>query len=414
MAKNNQPQENSEQKVQTKYDRKMAERKEREQKEQREAKILRITAILIGVIIVAVIAGSIAAPIINKNKAVKDTYVTVGSHEITKLEYDYYFNGSVNNFLTTYSSLLAYMGLDTSKDLSEQQYSEELTWKDFFDQMTVDQIRQTKSLNDEAAANQFTYDDTEDYANALSGMQSAAESAGVSLEDYYKTASGTYATEKNMEPFVKEGLLATAYYQHLIEQNAPGEQEVKDYYAEHVQDYDKVNYRTFTFSADLAEDASEEETDQAMMAAKNKADAMMEARKGGAEFKDLCIENATEESKESYETTDVSLKEDYYYSSVPAAISGWLYEDGRTEGDLTVIEDMTGHQYYVVEFISRYYDEADDQKIADTIAGNKTAEYVNALMESYEVTDNKGELKYLTIDMSADTATEETETGDAE
>ena len=41
------------------------------------------------------------------------------------------------------------------------------------------------------------------------------------------TIYGEYATEKNMEPYLKEGILSNAYYDHLIEQNAPGAQEIK-------------------------------------------------------------------------------------------------------------------------------------------------------------------------------------------
>lgn len=414
MAKNNQPQTDSEKKIQTKYDRKMEERRKQEEIDKRNSKLMRIGAIVVCVAIVAAIAVSIITPILSKRAATNDAYVTIGSHPVTKLEYDYFYNASVNNYVNTYGSMLAYVGLDATKDFDEQQYSEEMTWKDFFDQMTVDQIKQTKSLADDAAANNFTYDDTEEYADIMSGIASGAESEGLSLKDFYKSAYGEYATEKNMEPLIKEGLLASAYYKHLIEQNAPEEQEVRDYYAEHVQDYDRVDYRSFTIAADIAEGATDEDIDKAMMDAKNKADAMMEARQDGADFKELCLENATEENKADYEDTetDASLREGAYYSSTASAIADWLYEDGRAEGDITVIEDMTSHQYYVVEFINRYYDETDDENISNTIASERAMEYLDQLMENYNVTDNKGDLKYLTIDTSAeeDTSAEASET----
>ena len=409
MAKKNQPQAGIEQKPQTKYDRKMEERRKQEEKDKRDSKMMRIGAIVVCAAIVAAIAVSIISPILSKKMATNGAYVTVGNHTVTKVEYDYFYNTSVNNYVNTYGAMLAYVGLDATKDFDEQQYSDEMTWKDFFDQMAVEQIRQTKSLADDAAANNFTYDDTEEYSYILSGIASNAESAGLSVKDYYKSTYGTYATEKNMEPLIKEGLLASAYYGHLIEQNAPEEQEIRDYYAEHVQDYDRVDYRSFTFAADIAEGASEEDIDKAMMDAKNKADAMMEARQGGADFKELCLENATEENKATYEDTetDASLREGAYYSSTSTVIGGWLYEDGREEGDITVIEDMTSHQYYVVEFINRYYDEADDENISNTIASDRTMEYLDQLMENYTVTDNKGDLKYLTIDTSVEEDTSE-------
>lgn len=410
MAKKNQPQENTEQKIQTKYDRKMEERRKKEEQDKKEAKILRISAIAFCIVIAAAIIGSIAASVLNKNAATKDTYVTIGDHAVTKVEYDYYFNGIVNNYINTYSSYLSFMGLDANKDLDEQQYDDNATWKDYFDRSTVAQIKQMKALADDAAANGFEYDTTQDYANMVSSITAGAEAEGVTAAQYYKSIYGTYATEQNMEPFIKEGFVAAAYYSSLIEQNTPTDQEIKDYYAEHQQDYDQVDYLSFIIKADIAEEATEDDITKAMTAAKEKADTMMTARQGGEDFKALCLANAAEDEKATYEDeeTDASLNEGAYYIGIPAAISGWLYENGRVEGDITVIEDTANNQYYVVEFISRYYDEADDAEISSTIAGDRSQEYLNTLMDNYEVIDNKGDLKYLLIE------TEDEEASDAE
>lgn len=475
MATKKQPQDNNGQKIQTKYDRKMEERRKREEKDKREVKLLRISAITVGIVIAAAIIGSVAVSVLNKNAAIKSTYVTIGDHAITKLEYDYYFNGVVNNYVNTYSSYLSFMGLDTTKDLDKQQYDESTTWKDYFDRSAVEQIKQIKTMADDAAAKGFEYDTTEDYANMVSSIKAGAESGGVTVGEYYRSIYGSYANEKNMETFIKEGSYVSAYYTSLIEQNKPADQEVKDYYNDNVQDYDKVDYRSFIVKADItgaeasapeaggasetaapeagaaeetaaqeagaaeetaapeagaaseasapeagtaaetaaqpAAEPTEEEINKAMAEAKKKADAMLKARQGGEDFKALCLANAAEGEKASYEDeeTDASLTEGAYYASTPAAISGWLYEDKRAENDITVIEDTTGNQYYVVEFISRYYDEADNEKISNTISGSRTQEYLNGLMEAYKVVDNTGDLKYLLIESSAaEESTEET------
>ena len=51
-----------------------------------------------------------------------------------------------------------------------------------------------------------------------------------------------------------------------------------------MQSYDKVDYRSFIFDAEAAEGASEEEVNKAMSDAKSKAEAMLEARQGGADI----------------------------------------------------------------------------------------------------------------------------------
>ena len=411
MAKKNQPQSETVQKVQTKYDRKMEARRKQEEKDKRDAKFMHIGMTVVCAVIITAIVGSVGKSMWDKKVATKDAYVTVGEHAVTKVEFDYYYQAA----LSGYSAMLPYMGVDPTADLSQQQYTDNLSWKDFIDGMAVEQIKQTKAMLDDAAANNFTYDVSEEYANAVSSLKAGAESSGVSVAEFYKTAYGKYATEKRMERILKDDLLAAAYYNHLIEQNAPEEEEVKEYYEQNVQSYDRVDYRSFVFSAETEEEASEDEKAKAMAEAKEKADAMMEARKNGDEFKELSIANASEDEKATYEDAenDASLREGATYSGTPSAISDWLYEEGRKEGDLSVIEDTSGSRYYVVEFIQRYYDEADDENISNTIASQRTSEYVNNLVAGYTVVDNKGELKYLTVETEEETTADGTEEGTA-
>ena len=143
---------------------------------------------------------------------------------------------------------------------------------------------------------------------------------------------------------------------------------------------------------------------------KAKADAMLKAYQEGGDFEALCVENATQEQKESYEDpeTEYSLSEGRYRSGLTTVMADWLYDDARMEGDKAVLEDTENDRYYVVEFIKRYYDEADDEKISDTIATQRVSEYMTVLVDNYQITDPKGRLKYLTIDIQKE-ETEATE-----
>lgn len=407
MAKNSTPEVKSEQKVQTKYDRKMEARRQQKLKDARQEKMMKTIGTVLGALVVLAIVISIAIPVVRKGSALKGTYIKVGNHELTQLEYDYYYNVAVNNYLTAYASILPYMGLDTTLDYADQQYTEDKTWKDMFDEMTVEQIKQSKALLDDADKNGFTYDVSADYESFSGEIEAAAEAAGVSAAEYYKTTFGAYATKQNVEAFVKEGLFASAYHEDLLAKNAPSDEEIKSYYEDNKQNYDKVDYRSFIFNTDIAEDASEEDIKKAMEELKVKADAMMQARKGGEDFEALCLENASENMKENYEDpdTEYSLSEGRNYTGISAVMSDWLYDEGRKAGDITVLEDETYHQYYVVEFVKRYYDEADDANISNTLAGERVSEYINGLTADYQVTDVKGKLNYLTI------STDETASG---
>lgn len=414
MAKKNAPEVKEEQKFQTKYDRKMAERKEKEAKDKRDEKIFKIASSVIAIVVVFAIIAGVGTTIVKKQTALHGTYIQVGDRNVSKLEYDYYYNATVSNYLTTYGSLVSYMGLDTSRDFADQIYDEEnnLSWKDMFDQMAVQQMTQTFALIDDAKANGFEYDDTKDLEDRLASFKTAAESSGLTEPEFYKATFGQYASKNNLTPFIKDGIVSAAYYNHLIETNSPSAEEVKAFYDENPQNYDKVDYRGFDFSADVAEEASEDEIAKAMAEAKEKADTFMSERVGGSDFEELCMNNASEEEKANYEDPDTEycLKEGQHRAYTPSAISDWLYDDTRKASDIEVIEDTESHRYFVVEFVNKYYDaEESDAEISNLLSTNATTEYISGLTKNYQITDTKGYLKYLTVPKTEEDAATDSE-----
>ena len=232
MAKNTAPEGNNEQKVQTKYDRKMEARRAQKEKEKKQDKLTKLIATLICAVLVILVGGSVAYSLSKKHTALHGTYIEVGEHKVSQLEYDYYYQSTVSSYMMSYGSILPYMGIDTSVPYDQQMYTEELTWKDMFDQMTAEQIRQTKAMVDDAEKSGFVYDTQEEYDSFLEGVASAAEEAGTSLGDYYKQVFGAYATKDNIEDFVKDGIIAGAYYDKLLKDYAPSTEEIKSYYDE--------------------------------------------------------------------------------------------------------------------------------------------------------------------------------------
>lgn len=410
MAKNKKPEAIAEQKmgqkVQTKYDRKMEARKLQEAKDKRDAKVFKVVSRLVAAVVVVGIVAGIGISAYNRYNTLHGTYIKIGDKEVTGLEFDYYYNAFKNNYLSSYSALLPYMGIDINGNFENDLYTDELTWRDYFSQSAAEQLREVYALVDDANASGFTYDVSQDYADALASLEQGAASAGVSLAEYYKSAFGKYATQANVEPFIKNGLLVNTYYSELLDVNAPTAEEIDAYYEENVLDYDKVDYRSFTFTSDLDADVTQEQITAAMNELKKKADAFMKERQAGSDFEELCIANASEDLKASYEDTETeySLAEGRYYMSTPAAIAEWLYAEGRKEGDIAVLEDENNHQYYVVEFIQRYYDEADDESISSLMASQRVEDYISALLEKYMIEDKHGRLKYLTLpEETADT-----------
>lgn len=396
-------------KVVTKYDRKMEARRIQAEQERLAAQRWKIGAILVGICLVCALAGVTIHSVIKKQSALKDTYITVGTHPLTKLEYDYYYNSTMNNYINTYYSYLSYMGLDLSKDFAEQNYSENLTWKDNFDRMAVESITEMKAVIDDAHAQGFEYDTTEDYQSYLDNIKSAASEAEISIARYYTASFGTYATQSNVEPFIKEMLFASAYYDHLREIMVPSEEEITTYYEENKNNYDKVDYHEFQFQAELEEDASEEAIADAMSELNSQADQMLQRLKAGEDFEALCEEYAKEDQKANYSDpeTEYSFHADATYFSVSTQYAEWMYEEERTAGELTKVEDTENHVIYIVRLDERKYDETCRTSISDRLVNQAVSEYVEERKAEYTVVDNKGELKYLVVQETTTLSEEE-------
>lgn len=368
----------------TKYDRKMAQRREQEKKDKRQEKMMKIGGIAVAAALVVLLAAAIAVPLYKKHEAVNGVYKTVGTHNVSQQEYDYYYY----DILNSYKSMLASFGgggVDFDGDLSRQQYSDTQSWKDFLDELTLEQLKRNKALNDKADAENFTYDETEEYTTLSENLKLAAENAGVSVEEYYPQAYGPYITAEAAEKYAKQSLRANAYYEELAHKNAPSEDEIQAIYEADKQSYDLVDYRSFTFTANLAEGASEEETQQAVQEIREKAEEMEKRLRAGEDFNTLCAEYAPQEQKENYEDSenDASLHSDTAYSGVPEALKDWMYDESRKEGDLTVVSSDTSQSYYVAEFIERKYDENTEQTISENISHERAEEIVTELVKNY-------------------------------
>ena len=386
MSKNEKVTENkeqTEQKVMTKYDRKVQKRKEEKEKEKREERV----STAIGIVVLVALVCLVASFPIRTYLATHETYVVIDGEAVNKVEFDYEYNLTKNNYITQYGSYLAYFGLDTSKDLSTQMYSDTLTWQDYFEQMAVENLKQAKAMKAAAAAEGFTYDTTEEYNTFKETIKTSAASAGVSEKEYVRSIYGGYATMSRIEQYVKNDMVMNAYYQKLQEDNAPSDDEIQSYYEENTATYDSVDYRLTTIDAELPtepteladpveETASTDTTTDGTAATDTTQDTTYQPS-------DAEIAKAMEDAKiladdaEKTVATAGDAHENEKKSSVNNLISDWLFDDARKAGDTTIITNDNSHCYYVVAFEQRYLDETLSADVRVIIPGeDKTGEEI--------------------------------------
>ena len=366
MSKNEKVTENkeqTEQKVMTKYDRKVQKRKEEKEKEKKEERI----STAIGIVVLVALVCLVASFPIRTYLATHETYVVVNGEAVNKVEFDYQYNLTKNNYITQYGSYLTYFGLDTSKDLSTQMYSDTLTWQDYFEQNAVESLKQNKALMAEAKAAGFTYDTTDEYNTFKETIKTSAASAGISEKEYVRSIYGSYATMGRIEEYVKNDMVMNAYYQKLQEDNAPSDDEIQSYYEENKATYDSVDYRLTTIEADLPTEPTE-------LADPVEATTAPDADTDGTATTDTTqdtayqpsdaeIAKAMEDAKvladdaEKTVAKDGEAHENEKKSYVNYLISDWLFDDARKAGDTTVITNDNSHCYYAVAFEKRYLDE---------------------------------------------------------
>lgn len=364
VTENKEQKEQTEQKVMTKYDRKVQKRKEEKEKEKKEERI----STTVGIVFLVALVCLVASFPIRTYLATHETYVVINGEKVNKVEFDYVYNTAKNNYITQYGSYLSYFGLDTSKDLSTQMYSDTLTWQDYFEQNAVESLKQNKALMAEAKAAGFTYDTTDEYNTFKETIKTSAASAGVSDKEYVRSIYGSYATMGRIEEYVKNDMVMNAYYQKLQEDNAPSDDEIQSYYEENKATYDSVDYRLTTIEADLPTEPTEladpvEETAADTTGTTDGTTAADSTQDTAYQPSDAEIAKAMEDAKvladdaEQTVAKDGEAHENEKKSSVNYMISDWLFDDARKAGDTTVITNDNSHCYYVVAFEKRYLDE---------------------------------------------------------
>ena len=414
MSKNEKVTENkeqTEQKVMTKYDRKVQKRKEEKEKEKKEERI----STAIGIVVLVALVCLVASFPIRTYLATHETYVVVNGEAVNKVEFDYQYNLTKNNYITQYGSYLTYFGLDTSKDLSTQMYSDTLTWQDYFEQNAVESLKQNKALMAEAKAAGFTYDTTDEYNTFKETIKTSAASAGISEKEYVRSIYGSYATMGRIEEYVKNDMVMNAYYQQLQEDNAPGDDEIQSYYEENKATYDSVDYRLTTIEADLPTEPTEladpvEETAADTTGTTDGTAATDSTQDTAYQPSDAEIAKAMEDARvladdaEQTVAKDGEAHENEKKSSVNYLISDWLFDDARKAGDTTVITNDNSHCYYAVAFEKRYLDETPSADVRVIIpTEDKTGEEILEEWKSGAATeDSFAELcKKYTQDTSA-------------
>lgn len=244
-------------------------------------------------------------------------------------EYNWMYTNSLyeiySDYYATYGDLAAYI-LNPQAHLSEQNYSEEMTWAEYIRNYTNESLVEMTKLYDLGKEAGYVLPE-ESYELIDAEWESLGETAaeyGYTIGTLAEINYGRGVNEKVFKGMYERYLYALSFASETANAAEFTEEEIDAYYEEHKEDLDTVSYAWY-YADGAAEEG--EDADAAMDEAKAEAEAVLEGTKVG-EF------NTVTNGRKAYAET---------------VYADWLFDEARVAGDKEMFESASG--YYVVEFM---------------------------------------------------------------
>ena len=232
----------------------MSERQRKEAEEQKKLKRYTITFWIVLALCVCIVLSTVLTNPI-KNVVYKNTTaVTIGEHELSAAEVNYFYVDAINNFCNQYSYYLSYM-LDTSKPLSEQVYDKTtgLSWADNFLNTAIENIKSTYQLYDLAMKDGFKLSD-EEKASIDTAMKNIDVYATYyqynNSNAYLRSVYGNGATVESYRAYYEVCAIANAYYTAHSESLEYDDAALRAYEADKMEQYNSYTFAYYYFQAD--------------------------------------------------------------------------------------------------------------------------------------------------------------------
>ena len=420
---------------------------EKQLKEQKEAKKLKTyTTVFVVAIVAVLVAGLVFAGInlYTKSGIVEKNMVagTVNDEEINSVQMSYYYIDTVNSTFSQWSDAygdslsmyLSFMGLDPTLPLSEQAYSEELTWADYFVEYAFEQAKSEYLLAAAAEEAGFTLSEDEELAleNTVSTMTMYAALYGYEdVDTYLKATYGPGADEASYREYYAKSTLAAAYYEAYNESMDIGDAEIRAYEEGRYDEFSSYKFASYHLSYESYLTGGVENAEGKMTYTEEQKQAARDAAMADAEM--LAQYSTVEELDAAIAELNASVTslpanctvfDNSQYSAISSIYRDWLTEDGRKEGDAKAFaydstveynedgtENVVANDYYTVLFLGTENNETKMANVRHILAkfdGGTTDDYGFTTYTDEEKATAKADAEAILAELTADgTVTEE-------
>lgn len=278
--------------------------------------------------------------LVNSDLPTRLTAVTIDDESYSVAELNYYYSNTYQNFYNTYGEFIQYgMMFDPSISISDQMYTEDQTWREYFLEMSIGDMKQIQVLCDQAEAAGFTAlpeDYQAQYDEAVASLETGWQLNGYSsLEQFIAMIYGKGVDFEMVKDLMYRAMLASAYADQVYEGYEYSAQELDAYYAENADDLDSFRYSYYFFTPEEGESPTAQE----------KAEALYEA------VKDSDVESFGLYLAENFDGAEV-YSSTVQGSNLSAVYSDWLKDEARVAGECTLEQTESG-SWYVVMFEAR-------------------------------------------------------------
>ncbi len=339
----------------------MTERQKQARKEATTVKIYTWIFVTVVILAVVVAVGVLVNRWFQSSGILERNTVAVTFDDEKKLsaaDLNYYFiDAVVGDYNDAYSAsggyadaYLAYLGLDTTKPLDQQDYvTGNETWADHYTNLAVNNAKQTYAICKEAKAQGFVL--TEENIAAIDSQMDNLDAYAAYLgfsnaQAYLKNSYGPGANLESFRAYLEDMALASAYQAQYNESLTFDAERVAAYDEEHSQDFNSYTYAYYTVSVSgfLVNGDVDPETGAVTFTDEQRAEALAAAEEAARkllESKDVILLDkaiATMDINKDNENA-ASTKANRYFSSQissSAVYHDWVLDESRQPGDMEV------------------------------------------------------------------------------
>lgn len=325
-----------------------------------------------------------------------DTAVKSKNYKITLPVMQYLFNFQYRRYLSSYGQYVIYSGIDTSKSLREQYQDTDnkVTWYEYFITVTKKYLEQTLVLAEAANAEgmKLTDEESKSIEDNMETLSSVAEQESKTAEEYIKNFYGEGVTTDDIKEVLKITMIAQNYYNQMVTGYEYTDEEYEKYFEENKTSYLYADYLSFPFyyasDSESSEDSSTDE--EAKKKAKEYADGLAQCKTEEEFYRYITqyLENNPDLVTVTPESSESSITEEDFKNAVQnqtkAALSkkvgyentspvgSWVFSDGRTAGETTVVEGKNDSYIAVLILKPAYRDEDINRNIRHILITSDT------------------------------------------